>query len=63
MTMQDYVNEKLGKTVEPKLNDARALYWIWRTMDAEEWSPDTLDEIATILYSAGYEIAEPKDEE
>lgn len=37
----------------------RALGMIHKLMDGEEWSPDTLDEIATLLDNAGYEIHTP----
>lgn len=33
---------------------------IHRLMDGAEWSPDTLDDIAAILATAGYSIGGPK---
>lgn len=47
------VYEKLVEATEP-LRDIHVL------MDGEEWSPDTLNEIAAILRAAGFTVRGPE---
>src|SRR5439155_15080322 len=41
---------------EVSMNDHEALLAIQELMDGVEWSPDTLDEIASVMRRAGYRI-------
>jgi len=45
------------------MTHAEALEAIQAAMSGKEWSPDTLDTIATILQAAGYPLAAMEDEE
>lgn len=57
--------EPYAKTVTPEnyarlyRRAARTLDRIHALLDGQQWSPDTLDAIARLLRSAGYEIREP----
>lgn len=43
------------------MNQSDALDAIAALLDGQEWSPDTLDDIARILRDAGYEIRDCND--
>ena len=38
------------------MNDHDAILAIWQLLDGEYWTPDTLDDIARVMISAGYRI-------
>jgi len=45
------------KTIE---SPSDALDWIHDLLDGQEWTPDTLNEIADILRRAGYTVRDPE---
>jgi hypothetical protein len=50
-------------TEDKRVDDSRAMDLIARLMSGNEWSPDTLDQIADIVRSTGREIAEVEGDE
>lgn len=50
---------KTTKVVEQLMLATYPLVKIHEVLDGKEWSPDSLEQIATILLEAGFEIEEP----
>src|SRR5215469_10906736 len=53
----------LWSTKEDRMTSSEALAMIHKVLDGNEWSSDTLDEIADIVRAAGYTINDCNEEQ